>query len=76
MEIKSTTTIKFSKEERSKLVDALDVLDDIYQKDRQELVQFDVSMFNLVDADDIAEMIRKLIIISDEGTELLKNIEI
>lgn len=65
MEIKSTTIIKFEKEERDKLVDAARVLDDVFSKDIRSAVQFDVTKINIVDADDLATMIRTLIALSD-----------
>lgn len=75
MEIKSTTIIKLDQEERKALSDATPVLDSVFNNDYRSAVQFDVTKINIIDADDIAAMIRTLIELSDTGEpigELLK----
>lgn len=76
MEIKSMTTIKFSNDERDKLVEAARVLDDVFAKDLGCAIQFDVSGCSLVDPDDIATMVRKLIDLSDSGDSIKGNLEL
>lgn len=76
MEIKSTTTIKFDKDERDKLLDAAQVLDDVYAKDLSSALQFDVGGLSLVDPDDMATMIRTLITLSDTGNDIKGDLEL
>lgn len=76
MKIEAKITLALDAEERDKLVEAAKVLDDVFRNDVRNVVQFNVSGLGLVDTDDIATMLRKLIHLSDTGAPIQGDLDI
>lgn len=76
MKIEAKITLALDAEERDKLVEAAKVLDNIYRNDIRNVVQFDVGGSSLIDTDDMATMMRKLIHLSDTGAPIPEDLDI
>ena len=76
MVISTVTTLKLTDLERDKLFDAIHILDNMYSQDVDSAIRFNVSNMTLVDTDDIAEMMLKLITISDANETIRGELDI